>query len=85
MTKAQRFVMMSIVLVVTMLALGSWFSPRVVQAARPSVTGTWTVTGSMNVTRNYHSATLLRNAMVLVAGGGDLGPTATAELFTLSR
>jgi len=47
-------------------------------------TGTWTPTGSMNVARTGHTATLLRNGQVLVAGG-ESGSTAnagsTAELY----
>jgi len=49
--------------------------------------GTWTATGSLNTPRVDHTATLLRNGKVLVAGGGDLGgglpdPTlASAELY----
>lgn len=31
-------------------------------------TGTFTVTGSLNTAREYHSATLLNNGMVLIAG-----------------
>ena len=31
--------------------------------------GTWTVTGSLNTARYFHTATLLPNGMVLVAGG----------------
>ena len=32
-------------------------------------TGTWTVTGSLNTARDWHTATLLPNGQVLVAGG----------------
>ena len=44
--------------------------------------GTWTPTGSLNTARTKHTATLLINGRVLVAGGlgsGDL--FASAELF----
>ncbi len=34
--------------------------------------GTWSLTGSMNTPRIYHTATLLDNGQVLVAGGGVL-------------
>src|SRR5207249_11709152 len=33
--------------------------------------GTWTFTGSLNTARYLHTATLLPNGMVLVAGGFD--------------
>src|SRR6266513_4945075 len=33
--------------------------------------GSWTVTGSLNTARYEHTATLLSNGMVLVAGGFD--------------
>lgn len=45
-------------------------------------TGTWSATGSMAHARASHSATLLGNGKVLVAGGESLaGPMASAELF----
>src|SRR6266849_2512035 len=33
------------------------------------VNGKWSVTGSLNVPRDFHTATLLRNGKVLVVGG----------------
>ena len=43
-------------------------------------TGTWSVTGSLNVERADHVETLLLNGKVLVAGGTNLDPD-TAELY----
>jgi N-acetylneuraminic acid mutarotase len=42
-------------------------------------TGTWTTTGSMTSARIYHTATLLPNGTVLVAGGS--GSSASAEIY----
>jgi Galactose oxidase, central domain len=48
-------------------------------------TGNWTVTGSLNDGRLLHTATLLRDGRVLVAGGWpdhtDQGPLSGAELY----
>ncbi|HEV2458710.1 MAG TPA: hypothetical protein VGS80_10125, partial [Ktedonobacterales bacterium] len=52
-----------------------------------SATGTWTTTGSMNVARQYDTATLLQSGQVLIAGGVIDTPTdsvyaiASAELY----
>ena len=48
--------------------------------------GTWTPTGSMTVARFAHTAALLPNGQVLVAGGqGSSGPLASAELYSLAQ
>jgi hypothetical protein len=48
-------------------------------------TGTFTLTGSLATARAGHSAVLLPNGRVLIAGGGDFISTsfASAEVFTL--
>jgi hypothetical protein len=45
-------------------------------------TGIFTLTGSLNTARSYHTATLLNNGLVLVTGGyGNSGYLASAELY----
>src|SRR5262245_7602911 len=41
-------------------------------------TGTWSATGGMIIRRSWHSATLLPNGGVLVAGGADQQPGAVS-------
>jgi len=43
-------------------------------------TGNWTQTGSMNTSHSGHTATLLPNGFVLIAGGTTIG-TESAELY----
>jgi hypothetical protein len=42
--------------------------------------GTWSPTGSLVTARTSHTATLLANGTVVVAGGG-ISPLASAELY----
>jgi len=44
-------------------------------------TGTFTATGSMTAPRALHTATLLQDGTVLLAGGGEQGALDSAELF----
>ena len=58
-------------------------SQRVAGAPSHMEGGTWTVTNSLNTARYLHTATLLPNGMVLVAGGLDntFNATASSELY----
>jgi len=49
-------------------------------ALAPHGAGFWTYTGSLNTARYAHTATLLSNGRVLVAGGSD---SANAQLDTV--
>jgi len=55
------------------------------KAAQAPTQGTWSPTGSMTTPRVLHTATLLPDGRVLVAGGLNSGrrPTATAESVIL--
>ena len=54
----------------------SGFCPRNTAALFDPLTGTWTSTGTLNLARDGHTATLLPGGKVLVAGPGD-----SAELY----
>jgi hypothetical protein len=60
---------------------GSGASSLAAERYDPS-TGTWAVTGSLTMARQFATATLLPNRMVLVAGGpAGFSSTATTELY----
>ena len=56
-----------------------------VHAHAQAPAGSWSPTGSMSTAREQHTATLLPNGQVLVAGGQNNNvPLASAELYNLS-
>src|SRR5438034_1069912 len=69
----KKFILSQVTLTFTL----AWFEPY------DPASCTWTATGSLNTARNYHTATLLQNGMVLVAGGQDSNGfiSASAELY----
>jgi hypothetical protein len=72
----------------TILAAGGFGGPQsnagLDSAERyQSRTGVWAGAGTMSSVRSAHTATLLRDGSVLVAGGGDNTDIRTAEIFTL--
>jgi N-acetylneuraminic acid mutarotase len=64
--------------------LDAWLKATYFQSSElyDPATNTFTATGFMIAGRYGHTATLLSNGKVLIAGGvSDAGPLATAELF----
>ena len=84
----QSRALLVLLLVLLSLLLGLLRSVEVTHASG-SGSGTWTATGSMTEARTGHTATLLPNGQVLVAGGqggGFENPIlASAELYTLAQ
>jgi hypothetical protein len=72
---------------VWLLILRASSSPTIATAQSP---GTFTATGNMTEARNRHTATLLANGKVLIAGGfpafpiGPVLPVASAEFYDSS-
>lgn len=58
-------------------------SPATVRAGAAAPAATWIATGNLHAARIYHTATLLQNGKVLVAGGAAVGVAAlaSAELY----
>jgi hypothetical protein len=60
------------------VALATFLSANISQAQ----TASWTSAGSMTTARSYHTATVLGNGKILVAGGlSQAGSTLTAEIY----
>src|SRR2546421_118516 len=78
MTKVLRLAVATIGLLVILLPVTGTLSLTFAQAA--PATGTWKLTGSMHVARYGHTATLVKNGKVLVAGGSGTILT-SAELY----
>lgn len=66
------------VFVLTLALLGVGCSASIAIAQSP---GTFSATGSMTTSRIFHTATLLPNGKVLIAGGSSGRPTSSAELY----
>jgi hypothetical protein len=82
----RRFGAIRALVLIGLLGIGLIASTAVPAVGSPN---TWTPTGSMTNARTHHTATLLANGEVLVAGGicsgGFTYPDNSAELYDPSR
>jgi N-acetylneuraminic acid mutarotase len=62
-------------------AAGDNAAAELSQSVPAQAPGRWRITGSMATGRDLHTATLLPNGQVLVAGGSNGGVLASAELY----
>src|SRR5436190_3650209 len=76
------FALCSIGVLLALVGLSKFVAGMSAATATAQTPGTWTATGSLNTGRFRHTATLLPNGMVLVAGGhANEAPFASAELY----
>jgi hypothetical protein len=77
----RRFAVVRRLVLAVLFAIGLVASAPLTILAQAS--GSWTNTGTLNISRNGHTATLLANGQVLVAGGASSNGTivASAELY----
>jgi N-acetylneuraminic acid mutarotase len=77
--------LMAAMLLTGVLASGGSLHAQAAPARPMAAAGSWTSTGSLQTARSDHTATLLSNGRVLVAGGsthgGPGGALASAELY----
>src|SRR3989442_898547 len=61
--------------------IGGWSIAVTTPTTPPSDTFVWSITGHLNVARQFHAATLLRDGKVLINGGFGAGDSSIAELY----